>query len=105
MEFPDMVRGDLFRLYDQDGTPVDGGEVHVADSDAFERDELWGIKSHPAGRGQPVRYIDVEMCGYCPMNHDSTCQPMSRLCPPDGVMPDWCPLLEGPVHIVMVEKE
>lgn len=104
MEFPELERGDLFRLYDENAVPIDGGEVHVADDAPFERESLWAIKSHLAGRGEPVRYVDVDSCSYCVMNCDSACGAVSRQCSPDGEMPDWCPLCEGPVTITRVEK-
>ena len=105
MEFPELERGDLFRLYEDDGTPVDGGEVHIADAEPFERESLWAVKAHLAGRGEPVRYVDVDACSYCVMNNDSVCRAVSRQCPPDGVTPDWCPLREGPVFIRWAGKD
>jgi hypothetical protein len=42
--FSDLKRGDIFRLFESDGTPVDGGEACVAHADAVLRDLVWGIE-------------------------------------------------------------
>lgn len=51
IHFKDMLPGDLFRLFEPDGTPVDDGEVSVAASAVREEGEdNWGVQQEPAGR-------------------------------------------------------
>ena len=45
IEFEEIKKGDAFRMFEPDGTPVDGGRVIIADGDAFFDGQTWGIQA------------------------------------------------------------
>lgn len=46
--FSTLKRGDIFRLFESDGTPVDNSEACVARADAVLQDSVWGIEVQTA---------------------------------------------------------
>ena len=49
LPFYDLERGHVYRLFEEDGTAVDGGEVCLALSDAYQDDGVWTVRSEPMG--------------------------------------------------------
>lgn len=49
VEFDDLKRGHVYRLFEEDGAVVDDGEISLALSDAYEDDGVWTVRSEPMG--------------------------------------------------------
>lgn len=47
--FASIKQGDVFRLFEEDGEPVDLGQVSFAMTDA-EPGDVWAVMCEPAGR-------------------------------------------------------
>ena len=45
--FQALTEGDLFKMTEADGTPVDGGQICIADSRPFPTEATFGIQCHP----------------------------------------------------------
>jgi len=45
--FQALTEGDLFKMTEADGTPVDGGQICRADSRPFPTEATFGIQCHP----------------------------------------------------------
>lgn len=48
--FKDLKEGDIFRLFEEDGTAVDDGEIYEAETSAYVNDGLLTIKNRLGGR-------------------------------------------------------
>jgi len=75
MTFQRIGKGDVFRLFEEDGSPVDHGQVCIAEEPArASKDGVYGVKCKPLGReekpvdakegmiiwidGEPLRFLD-----------------------------------------------
>jgi hypothetical protein len=60
-EFEDLKTGDVFRLFEKDGTSVDGGRVCIARSDAFQDAKgVWGLQAEPLPSDLALPYDSVD---------------------------------------------
>lgn len=59
--FDKLQRGDIFHLFDPDGTPVDGGEICICLDNPFYTSEtkIWGVKSSPYDRHLLLKEFDL----------------------------------------------